>query len=302
MKKYALLLLIVSAMATSASAQTTNDKYEVTLFGTPPDAQGWVDTISVAADGKGSILVFRRADPPVLIYDREGKLQRTWGTGIFPDKHSIDVDREGFVWITDRTDQMVYKFTMDGRLLLTLGKKGVAGDNKSIDAFDRPNDVIVAPSGEFFVSDGYGNSRIVHFSKDGKFNKIIGGTKGSGPGEFDLPHGVAIDSKGRLLVLDRQNTTKKPRIQVFEQSGKFVEQWTELGLLQPSGFAIAPDDTVYVGETDGEKITVVKEGKVLDVIGGLQSRAHNIALDTGTGHLYIADTNQPGRIKKVVKK
>jgi DNA-binding beta-propeller fold protein YncE len=261
-----------------------------------------VDTISVAADSKGSILVFRRADPPVVIFDREGKLLRTWGDGQFPDKHSIDVDHEGFVWITDRTDQMVYKFTMDGRLLMTLGKKGVAGDNSSRDTFNRPNDVIVAPNGDIFVSDGYGNSRLVHFSKEGAFIKIIGGTKGSGPGQFDLPHGIALDSKGRLLVLDRQNEAKKPRIQVFDQNGRFLEQWTDLGLQQPSGFAIAADDTVYVGETDGEKITVVKEGKVIDVIGGLQSRAHNITLDKGTGDLYLADTNQPGRILKISKK
>ena len=103
-------------------------------------------------------------------------------------------------------------------------------------------------------------------------------------------------------MLDRQNATKKPRIQVFEQSGKFIEQWTDLGLMQPSGFAIAADDTVYIGETDGEKITLVKEGKVIDVIGGLQSRAHNIALDSGTGRVYIADTNQPGRIKQIAGK
>jgi DNA-binding beta-propeller fold protein YncE len=221
---------------------------------------------------------------------------------LFPDKHSIDVDREGFVWITDRTDQMVYKFTMDGRPLMTLGKKGVAGDNRSTDTFNRPNDVIVAPNGDIFVSDGYGNSRVVHFTKDGRFIRIIGGTKGSGAGEFDLPHGVAMDSKGRLLVLDRQNEAKRPRIQVFDQTGKFIEQWADLGLQQPSGVAIAADDTVYVGETDGEKITVVKEGRVIDVIGGLQSRAHNITLDHGTGDLYLADTNQPGRILKISRR
>jgi DNA-binding beta-propeller fold protein YncE len=240
MKRHIAIALAIVAFTAGVFAQTTNSKYQVAPFGTPPDAQGWVDTISVAADGKGSILAFRRADPPVLIFSRDGKFQRGWGNGVFPDKHSIDVDADGFVWITDRDDHLVYKFTMDGKPLMTLGTKGAAGDNSSHDKFNRPSDVAIAPNGDIFVADGYTNSRVVHFSRDGKFVKIIGGTKGSGPGQFDLPHGVAFDSKGRLFVLDRQNTTKKPRVQIFDRnSGKFVEQWTDLGILQPSGFAIA---------------------------------------------------------------
>ena len=113
---------------------------------------------------------------------------------------------------------------------------------------------------------------------------------------------MAFDSRGRLIVLDRQNTTKTPRIQVFDQDGQFIEQWTDLGLLQPSGLAISEDDTVYVGETDGEKVTMVKDGIVIGVVGGLESRAHNINLDRGTGALYVADSNPPGQVKVVVKK
>jgi DNA-binding beta-propeller fold protein YncE len=303
MKKHIVTALAIVGFTGVVFAQTTNPKYQVAPFGTPPDAQGWVDTISVAADGKGSILAFRRADPPVLIFNREGRFQRGWGNGIFPDKHSIDVDPEGFVWITDRDDQLVYKFSMDGKQLMMLGTKGAAGDNSSQDKFNRPSDVAIAPNGDIFVADGYTNSRVVHFSKDGKFVKIIGGTKGAGPGQFDLPHGVGFDSKGRLLVLDRQNTTKKPRVQIFDRnSGKFVEQWTDLGILQPSGFAVGRDDTVYIGETDGEKITMVKDGKVVDTIPGLKSRVHNLNIDAATGDIYFADSNTPGGIKKVSKK
>ena len=174
--------------------------------------------------------------------------------------------------------------------------------NSSTDAFNRPSDVAVAPNGDIFVADGYGNSRIVHFSKEGRFIKIIGGTQGTESGEFDLPHGVVFDSRGRLIVLDRQNTTKTPRIQVFDQDGQFIEQWTDLGLMQPSGLAISEDDTIYVGETDGEKVTMVKDGRVVGVIGGLESRAHNINLDRGTGALYVADSNSPGQIKIIVKR
>ena len=104
---------------------------------------------------------------------------------------------------------------------MSLGKKGVAGDNASRDTFNRPNAVTVAANGDVFVSDGYVNSRIVQFSKDGKFIKIIGGTKGNAPGQLQLPHGIAIDSKGRLLVADSDNK----RISVFDKDGKFLETW-----------------------------------------------------------------------------
>ena len=156
----------------------------------------WGDTISVAADGKGSILVFRRAEPPVLVYNRSGELQSAWGEGMFVDTHSIDVDHEGFVWVTDRRAHMVYKFTMDGQLLMALGTKGVAGDNSSRNAFNRPSDIVIAPNGDIFVADGYENNRVVHFSRDGAFIKIIGGTPGTGPGEFEELHGIKIDSMG----------------------------------------------------------------------------------------------------------
>jgi DNA-binding beta-propeller fold protein YncE len=301
-KKTSIVLTILFA-AGSAAAQTTNNNYDVVSFGSPPSPEtSWGDTISVAADSRGSVLVLRRAEPPVVVLNRAGEIQDTWGDGLFPDKHSIDVDRNGFVWITDRTDHMVYKFTMEGEQLLALGTKGIAGDNDSRDAFNRPSDVTVAPNGDIFISDGYVNSRIVHFAGDGTFIKIIGGTKGTGPGEFDLPHAIVIDSQGRLVVLDRQNTTKTPRIQIFGQDGRFIQEWTNLGILQPSGLAIAADDTVYIGETDGEKITVAKDGRVIEVIGGLESRAHNINLDQETGAIYVADSNAPGQIKRVLRK
>ena len=299
--RYISIILAIVAVVATARAQTTNNAYEVVVFGAPPNGEeSWGDTISVAADGRGSVLVLRRAEPPVLVFNRAGELQDTWGDGLFPDKHSIDVDQAGFVWITDRTDQMVYKFTVAGEQLLALGTIGVAGDNSSTDAFNRPSDITVAPNGDIFVADGYVNSRVVHFSSDGRFIKIIGGTQGTGPGEFDLPHGIVIDSRGRLVVLDRQNTTKTPRVQIFAQDGRFIEEWTDLGILQPSGLAISEDDTVYIGETDGEKITLVRDGRVVDVIGGLQSRAHNINLDRETGAIYLADSNDPGQIKRIV--
>ena len=317
MKEYAFMILVVFALVAAAFSQTTNGKYEVTFFGAPPRGQDvWNLPRSVAVDGKGSILIFRASQPPVLIFNRAGELQKTWGDGLFPDGHSIDFDNEGFLWLTDRKDQMVYKYTMDGRQIMTLGKKGVAGNNSSTDAFNLPTDVAIARNGDIFVSDGDNNSRVVHFSKDGKFIKIIGGTKGSQPGQFDHPHALAIDSKGRLLVLDQQMEAHNARVQVLDQNGTFLEQW-KLGGRQPTGIAIAADDTVYIADTDANSITIFKNGRPVDVIGSLQARPHNLALDPGTGVLYMVDpvtqqraggnaANNPdapgGFIKQVIKK
>ena len=280
--------VVVFALVSDALAQTPKYKYEITKFGAPfPNATGAArDTVSVAADGKGSILVLRRSNPPVLIYNREGKLVNSWGTGLFVDTHNIDVDRFGFVWIGDRNGQMVYKFTMDGKQLMSIGTKGVKGDDTSKTSFNRASDVFVAPNG-------------VEFSKDGKFIKIIGGIKGKEPGRFDAVHGVQMDSKGRLIVLDRHDDD--PRIQVWDQNGKFIEEWGGLHLTMGSGFTMDDNDTFYVGDTNGHQLITVKDGKVIDRIGGLQVEAHQATRDSGTGALYLADTGAPGgMIWKVV--
>jgi len=297
--------VVVFALVSDALAQTPKYKYEITKFGAPfPNATGAArDTVSVAADGKGSILVLRRSDPPVLIYNREGKLLSSWGTGLFVDTHNIDVDRFGFVWIGDRNGQMVYKFTMDGKLLMSIGTKGVKGDDTSKTSFNRASDVFVAPNGDVFVADGYENHRVVQFTKDGKFIKIIGGIKGTEPGRFDAIHGVQMDSKGRLIVLDRH--ADDPRMQVWDRNtGKFIEEWGGLSLTMGSGFTMDDNDTFYVGDTNGHQLITVKDGKVIDRIGGLQVEAHQATRDSGTGALYLADTGAPGGMiwKVVIKK
>jgi streptogramin lyase len=297
--------VLVLTLVAGSHAQTSNSKYEVTPFGSPPYPQAKGndrDTISVAADSKGSILILRRSDPPVLVYNRDGKLQNSWGTGVFVDTHSIDVDRFGFVWITDRNGHMVYKFTLDGKPLLALGTKGVKGDDTSKSAFNRPSDVFVAPNGDIFVGDGYDNHRVVHFTKDGTFIKVIGGIKGVKPGEFEGVHGVQMDTQGRLIVMDRH--TQEPRIQVWDpQTGKFVAEWGALGITAGSGLTTDGKDTFFVSDTDGEKILIMKDGKIVETIPGLQVRPHNITLDVETGAIYLADTTTPGGlIKKVVRK
>ena len=311
MKKHRVLVLVVFALASTAFGQVTTDGgYESSQFGAPPQGQDvWHLPRSVAVDGEGRVVVFRASDPPVLYFNRAGELERAWGTGMFPDAHSVDIDHEGFLWFTDRDSHMIYKYTVEGEQVMALGTKDLAGDNASRTAFNRPSDVAVAGNGDIFVADGYSNSRIMHFSRDGRLIRIIGGTKGSEPGQFDLLHGIAIDSLGRLLVLDRQTATGGARVQVFGQDGTFLEQWTDIGGQRPAGLVIDSENTVYISDTDEGSITVLEEGTIVDVIGGLNGRPHNLALDPETGVFYFADPvtlfgaeapGPAGQIKQVV--
>lgn len=275
----------------------TNTDYDIssTWFQLPPNMK-LGQPLAIAADGKGNLFVLqRRAQPPIIVFNRQGKFIRSWGEGMFGGQHSISVDRNGFVWTTDNTDNVVYKFSTDGKLLMTLGKRGTKGDNSSHDAFDGPSAVVVAANGDIFVTDGYRNSRIVKFDKNGKFLKIIGGTKGKEPGQFDLPHAILIDSRGRLVVTDRNNG----RIQIFDQDGNFIEQWANLGIQQPSGLYIDPDDTVWTGDNRSDVFLKIKDGKIIERIEGLGGRPHLFTVDQGI--LYQADA-PANTLKRIIKK
>ena len=283
-----------------------NPNYTVTDWGQLPDGKVWkdmktVDSIDFDPHGKGSIVVLVTppiaTDPSVLVFDYDGKLQRSWGAGMFVRPYDMVVDRFGFLWIVDNTQNFVAKFTEDGKQLMMVGTKGVAGDNTSHDRFNGPTDVAVAKNGDFFVTDGYNNSRIVKFDKNGKFLMIIGGTKGAEIGQFNLPHRVFIDSKNELVMMDRVNK----RIQFWTLDGKFIKQWTDLGFMYPSGMAMGPDDTFYFSDSDGQSVKIVKDDKIIDSFGGLDGmRPHQIAVDR-SGAMYLID--EPFRIvKKVVKK
>jgi DNA-binding beta-propeller fold protein YncE len=307
MTKQIWISLVVLSLVGAAFAQSNKESknnYSITKWGQPQGDWGW--TAAVASDHKNSILVIRRSDPPILVFNRDGKLVNSFGNGMFKRAHSIDVDRFGFVWATDSADNVVYKFTMEGKLLMTLGKKGVAGDNNSHDLFNGPNDVAVAPNGDIFVSDGDRNSRIVKFTKDGQFIKIIGGPPSLDAGRFGFPagakptegivHAIAFDSKGRLLTIESSN----PRIQIFDQDGKFIEQWPKLGFMKACGLAIAPDDTVYVGDTDAGNVVLLKNGKIVDTIHQNDLRPHNIDLDP-SGAVFIADVGGDPNTKMIWK-
>ncbi len=290
-----------------------------------PEGRSIGSTAAVDIDRDGrSIWVFERcggasggtpcADsnlPPILKFDPSGTLVKSFGAGLFVYPHGIHVDREGNIWVTDgqgkgAKGQQVFKFSPDGKVLMTLGRAGVAGDGP--DTFNQPSDVQVAPNGDVFVADGHGgnsNARIVKFSKDGKFIQAWG-KKGSGPGEFDTPHSLAMDSRGRLFVADRGNS----RIQIFDQKGKFLAEWRQFG--RPSGLYIDRHDVLYSADTQsdektnpgytrGIRIGNVKDGNVTALVSDSDpdGTGEGVAADA-SGNLYGALTAKRA-LKKYVK-
>jgi len=309
-----LTLSVVAFVCAAAFAQhrglpanvPPNPNWVVSNWGEPPAGFTWADLKSVNSvnydpNGKGSMVVLvtppNPSDPSVWVFDYNGKLQKTWGANMFVRPYDLVVDRSGYLWIIDEKQNFIFKFTEDGKQLMTLGKKGVTGDNASHDSFDGPTDVAIARNGDIFVTDGYDNSRVAKFDKNGKFLMVIGGTKGAEIGQFNLPHRVYIDSKGEVVIQDRVNK----RIQFWTQDGKFIKQWTDLGLMYPAGMDLLPDDTLYLSDSDGQSVKIVKDDKILDAIGGLDGmRPHQVTVDK-FGALYVS--SEPDKIvKKIVRK
>jgi hypothetical protein len=234
-------------------------------WGQLPPGRKWGSTASITTAPDGTIWVVDRCGnsgaggttcggasagvSPIFQFDASGRLLRNFGAGLFVSPHKLTVDRDGNLWVADNGSHQVFKLSQEGAVLLTLGKKGVAGPG--FDEFDAPTEVAVAPNGDIFVGDGHtgggtatGNARIMKFDKSGKFIKTWG-KKGMGPSEFDVVHTLAFDSRGRLFVGDRQNN----RIQIFDQDGKFIAQWFQFG--RPSGMYIdRRTDTIYVADSE----------------------------------------------------
>jgi sugar lactone lactonase YvrE len=258
---------------------------------------------------------------PVFEFSGSGKLLQSWGAGMFVFPHGILIEKDGTVWIVDGQGangkgQQVFKLSPQGKVLMTLGKAGVAGNGP--DTFDQPNAVALAPNGDIFVSDGHnagrGNARVLKFTKNGKFVKQWGG-HGSGPGQFEVPHTLAFDSQGRLFVGDRANN----RIQIFDQDGNFLAEWKQFS--RPSGVYIDQNDVIYVTDSEspdkdgyghnpgwkrGIRIGSAKDGTVTAFIPdpspgtAITSAAEGVAAD-GQGTVYGAEVG-PKDVKKYVKK
>lgn len=203
-----------------------------------PDACGPRSAVpGITVDGQDRVWCLERCPVPVQVYDQQGRLLKSWGQGQFKSPHSLRFAPDGNVWITDHAAHVVKKLTPDGTLLLTLGTAGEAGEDAT--HFNGPTDIAITPTGDLFISDGYGNRRIVHLDATGKFIKAWG-EFGAGPGQFCLPHQIVIDASGTLYVADRN----AGRIHLYDQAGKFLGHWTNL--IMPWGLSITADNELWV--------------------------------------------------------
>jgi streptogramin lyase len=303
-----------------------------------PDGRAWGSTsaVAIAPDGRG-VWVAERCGanhcvgsqlPSVYLFDANGTATKSFGAGLVLSPHGIHVDRDGNVWVTDcactlgrnatppnpPAGHQVYKFSPDGKLLLTLGKAG--GDRDSSGLW-QPNDVLVAPNGEIYVAEGHSSgqnaiARIRKFSRDGKLIATWG-QWGKGPDDLDQPHALAMDSQGRLFVGDRGND----RIKIFDQSGKLLHTWYQFS--RPSGIFIDRQDRIYVADSEsgsvapahkdwkrGIRIGSARDGTVTEFIPDPNenppstSAAEGVAVDAA-GNIYGAEVG-PRALKKYVRK
>ena len=254
-----LFLLLLPPPAFSADEGDSPYRVDRGFFKLPPDLK--LGAVSgVATDPKGNVLLFHRGPRPILVFDAAGKFVRSFGDGLFESAHGLRVDGEGNVWATDNANHTVVKFDPAGKVLLTLGERGVAGADER--HFDKPTDVAFAPNGDVYVSNGYGNSRVVKFDRAGKF-LLAWGSKGDGEGQFNLPHAVRVDSKGRVLVADRENK----RVQVFDADGKFL-RYGPRGV-SPYGLFLTGDDTLFVADgVSNQVLKLSQDGKQVAAWGG----------------------------------
>lgn len=337
MDKFPILAILCSALfvASSGAAQNSppvNDRPNpyalVRNWAQLPDGRtlGAISGVDVDRDGR-SVWVADRcganscADStlaPILKFDAQGRVVKALGAGLFAIPHGVHVDREGNIWVTDDSTtatpgkgHQVIKFDQDGKVLLRLGKPGVPGTDAG--TFNRPSDVVVAPNGDIFVADGHGgnsNARIVKFSRDGRF-LTTWGMKGTGRGELDTPHGIAMDSRGRLFVADLRNY----RVQIFEQDGRFVDEWRQFGM--PGGIFIDARDTIYVADSlsnpetnagwiRGIRVGSAQDGAISAFIPDATPNANPITAAEGVavdaqGNVYGAVVPTPGLLRYVPK-
>jgi peptidylamidoglycolate lyase len=276
----------------------------------------------VGVDAQNRVYVFHRsgrvwsnpfpkepiAAPTVSIFDGQtGRLLATWGENRFIMPHGLSIGPDGHLWLTDVGWHQIFECTPEGQILRVFGEAGVPGSDHA--RFNLPTDVAIRRDGSFFISDGYKNTRVIHFAADGRFIREWG-TKGSGDGEFHLPHGIALDAQGRVIVCDRENE----RLQLFNEQGSFLSAWEGTHLGKPYGIATAPDGHVFIIDGGSPSVRPEQRGKVVEldsaghVIGtfgsfgkasGQFQLGHDIALGPD-GAVYTAEVTG-ARVQKFVR-
>jgi DNA-binding beta-propeller fold protein YncE len=315
-----LLTLFSSTQAQPSSAQQSETTQYVidTTWPKKPERFKWAQMAGITIDKQDQIYIFTRSQPTVQIYKTDGTLVRASYMEDSSGSHFIRVGPEGYIWTANISEHVIRKYDTKGKLLLTLGAPGVAGADK--DHFDKPTDMAILPSGDIYVSDGYGNRRVVHFDENGKYVNQWG-EEGDGPGQFALPHAIVADSQNRLYVADRENA----RIQVFDTTGKLLAVWEDV--VTPWGLCVTKKDEIWacgssVKKDESGKCLVLPppdeilvkldvEGKVLSRItlekttvptgkSGQLDWVHAVAFDS-KGNLYLGDI-QGRRAQKFVPK
>ena len=251
----------------------------------------------VAADAQDRVYVFQRKDPPVVVFDRDGKYLGAWGSGEVTDPHGLKIVGDT-VYTTDRIDSVAKSFTLDGKVKLALGTPGQHSDTgevtnwlaqRAAGPFNHPTEMLAHPNGDIYVTDGYRNARVHRFSADGKL-KASWGTPGHGPGQFHLPHSIAVDADANLLVADRANK----RIQIFSPDGDFLGQWTGMG--GPNDISRGQDGNFYIAEQEdggNPAYVTVRDGQGA-VLAKMESRhVHGVGVDSH-GDIYAGLTQDRG--------
>ena len=273
--------------------------------------EGWVlGQTAIVTDSQDRVYLFNRSDHPLIVLDRDGKFLNSWGEGDLPDAHGMFIDADDNLYMPVKNSHVVLKYSSDGNLLMTMGDWDKPSDTgwtgnvndpakQAAGPFNRPSAIALDASGDLYISDGYGNSRVHKFTSDGKLLFSWGEPGKTGPGEFHVPHGVWVHTDGRVFVADRENN----RIQIFDAEGKYLDEWG--GLARPCDIYIDEDEILYVPELDGFMSILSIEGDIIASWGspldaGWGNGAHAVWMDSH-GDLYVNQNVEGHRLVKYIR-
>lgn len=282
-----------------------------------PDGWEWNHVVGVGVDSQDRIFAYNRSNHPMIVLSKSGEILDTWGENTFKRAHHLEIGPDDSIWTTDNTDHTVRKWTSDGEELMIIGTPDKPAPEQSGEPFNQPTDIAFGLDGSIYVSDGYGNSRVHQFTPQGKLIRSWG-ERGSAPGQFMIPHGVAVDPTGLVYVCDRENN----RIQIFTPDGQYVSEWG--GVHRPNQIVPSNDGSMYVTElghktglgAKGSGVNVATHNSGLKImtkngqwLGGWGASthtegdliaAHALGIDS-EGSLYVGETLEGARLQKFVR-